>query len=99
MGKKLCQAQAAVVTVTYPREILNMLRWTKGEDLSEAKICYLHRGAPGDERCIEGREIIELERSFFVTGEAKIPYHRIRRIEYRGRLLFDEKRIREKEIG
>ena len=85
--------------MTYPREILNMLRWTEGEDIREARICYLHRGAPRDERCIEGREIVELERSFFVTEEAKIPYHRIRRIEYRGRVLFDENNIGEKEKG
>jgi uncharacterized protein (UPF0248 family) len=85
--------------VTYPREILNRLKWTEGDDIRDARICYLHRGAPGDERCIGGSEIVELERSFFVTGEAKIPYHRIRRIEYRGRVLFDENKVTEKEIG
>jgi len=91
--------QGGYRTVTHPREILNMLKWTDGEDLKEARICYLHRGAPGDERCIEGQEIVELERSFFVTEEATIPYHRIRRIEYRGRVLFDDSKATEKEEG
>jgi hypothetical protein len=83
----------------YPHAILNRLRWMEGEDIGEARIIYLHRGAPGDERSIEGNEIMELERSFFVTAEAKIPYHRIRRIEYRGRVLFDSGRQEEREEG
>ncbi|HXZ24202.1 MAG TPA: RNA repair domain-containing protein [Methanomassiliicoccales archaeon] len=83
----------------YPHTVLNRLKWTEGEDLAEAKITYLHRGAPGDERRIEGSEIIELERSFFVTDDAKIPYHRIRRIEYRGRVLFNSEAKEETEEG
>ncbi len=83
----------------YPRAILNRLKWTEGEDISEAKITYLHRGAPGDRMSIKGSEIVELERSFFVTADAKIPYHRIRRIEYRGRVLFDSENEGESEEG
>jgi len=83
----------------YPRAILNRLKWTDGEDLTDAKITYLHRGAPGNARRIEGDEIIELERSFFVTDDAKIPYHRIRRIEYRGRVLFSSEAEEENEEG
>ncbi len=83
----------------YPRAILNRLKWTEGEDISEAKITYLHRGAAGDRLSIDGSDIVELERSFFVTEEAKIPYHRIRRIEYRGQVLFDGERREESEEG
>lgn len=85
--------------MTYPREILNRLKWTEGEDLAEAIITYLHRGAPGDAMTVLGKDIVELERSFFITKEAKIPFHRIRRIEYRGQTLFqvDEKKEREEE--
>jgi hypothetical protein len=85
--------------VTYPREILNRLKWTEGEDLAEAIVTYLHRGAPGDVMAMLGKDIVELERSFFVTKEAKIPFHRIRRIEYRGQTLFqvDEKKERGEE--
>jgi len=74
--------------VVFPREILNGLRWRPGESLEDALITYVHRGAPGDERTISGAGIVELERSFFVTGEAKIPYHRIKRIAYRGKVVF-----------
>jgi uncharacterized protein (UPF0248 family) len=75
--------------VTYPRQILNTLRWKPGEDLAGAWITYVHRGAPGDEMTVSGSDIVELERSFFVTKEAKIPYHRIKLIRYRGNAIFD----------
>jgi uncharacterized protein len=75
--------------VTYPREVLNQLRWKPGENLSDASITYVHRGAPGDEMTISGDEIVELERSFFVTKDAKIPYHRIKMVRYRGKIIFD----------
>ena len=75
--------------VTYPREVLNELRWKLGEDLADAQITYMHRGAPGDEITISGSDIVELEHSFFVTKEAKIPFHRIKLILYRGQVIFD----------
>ncbi len=75
--------------MTYPREVLNELRWKPGENLAEAEITYVHRGAPGDERTISGGDIVELEHSFFVTEDAKIPYHRIKLIRYRSKIVFD----------
>jgi uncharacterized protein len=51
-------------------------------------VTYLHRGAPGDSMIIRGEDIVELERSFFVTADSKIPYHRIRAIEHRGKLVY-----------
>jgi len=75
--------------MAFPREILNKLKWEEDSDLSEAEITYVHRGAPGDRITIGGDEIVELERSFFVTQEAKIPYHRITEIRYRGHVLYE----------
>lgn len=78
--------------MVYPREILNRLKWTSGESLDEAIIWYVHRGAPGDQISINGSDITFLDRGFFETGDAVIPYHRILRIEYRGRTIFDKRR-------
>jgi uncharacterized protein (UPF0248 family) len=78
--------------MVYPRELLNKLKWTAGESLDDAVIWYLHRGAPGDMIAARGSEIQSLERGFFETGEAVIPYHRILRIEYRGEVIFDKKK-------
>jgi len=74
--------------MVYPREVLNRLKWTEGESLAEARIWYVHRGAPDDLMEISGSVIRSLERGFFETDEAMIPYHRIVRIEYRGETLF-----------
>jgi uncharacterized protein (UPF0248 family) len=74
--------------MAYPREVLNRLRWTDGESLDEAVVFYVHRGAPGDVASVRGSEIVGLDRGFFRTAEASIPYHRILRIEYRGEAIF-----------
>lgn len=75
-----------------PREVLNKLRWQPGGELGLARIVIAHRGAPGDRRVIDGKQITGLGRGFMsVTspeGEVEIPYHRILRIEVRGRVLW-----------
>ena len=78
--------------MVYPREILNRLKWTMGDSLDEATVWYLHRGAPGDRLVITGDRILSLDRGFFETDEAVIPYHRILRIEYRGLVVFDKQK-------
>ncbi len=60
-------------------------------ELSEALVTFVHRGAPGDIRTIDGRTIMKLDRSFMETADATIPYHRITRIEYRGQVLYDSR--------
>ncbi|OGS41713.1 MAG: hypothetical protein A3K67_00375 [Euryarchaeota archaeon RBG_16_62_10] len=78
--------------MVYPRDVLNRLRWTEGESLDEAVVWYVHRGAPGDLARIRGSEIKELGRGFFEITDASIPYHRVRRIEYRGKVIFERGR-------
>ena len=74
--------------MVYPREVLNRLKWTKGESLAGATIWYVHRGVPGDLMEISGSAIKSLDKGFFETEDAVIPYHRIVRIDCRGRNLF-----------
>jgi len=76
--------------MVYPREVLNKLRWTEGESLSDAVIWYVHRGVPGDVKKITGQSITSLGKGFFDTDEATIPYHRILRIDYGARTLFEK---------
>jgi uncharacterized protein (UPF0248 family) len=73
----------------FPRDVLNRLRWTEG--LEGVTITYLHRGAPGDRLSVRGEDVVELERSFFVTADSKIPYHRIRTIEKRREVLYRDR--------
>lgn len=73
-----------------PRDVINQLKWTEGERVEEAEIFYVHRGAPGDSRSVMGADIVRLDKFCFelATG-ACIPYHRVYKIVYRGRVMFE----------
>ncbi|MEF8832266.1 MAG: RNA repair domain-containing protein [Candidatus Thermoplasmatota archaeon] len=75
-----------------PRDVLNELKWRDEKSLEEAKIYYVHRGAPGDYRVMSGSEIEDLDRSFIKTDEAQIPYHRVFKIEYEEKVIFERER-------
>lgn len=76
---------------TTAREVLNGLRWRKGESLHEAELHVLDRRAPGRFRVVPGREVTALGHRTFDTARATIPYYKIARIEYRGRVIFERK--------
>ena len=75
----------------YPRLILNEAKWRF--DLSKCRVYYIHRGAPGNVRAVDGSAIKSIERGFLVLEgqphEVYIPYHRIIRIDYNGRVVFE----------
>lgn len=78
-----------------PREVLNELKW-RDRALARARVTYRHRGAPHDERTIEGNDIAELGRSFFELRSTRpfsssIPYHRVLRIEVDGALVWERR--------
>jgi len=73
--------------MTYPRQVLNGIRWGAG-GLQGVVVIYVHRGGPGDRASVKGEDITELGRSFFTVGEGNIPYHRIVRIEKEGEVVF-----------
>jgi uncharacterized protein (UPF0248 family) len=75
-----------------PREILNELKWREDRNLSNAEIWYVHRGAPNDTKIISGDEILDLENSFMVLEDASIPYHRIFKIKYEDRVIFEREK-------
>ncbi len=76
-----------------PRDILNEIKWRF--DLRRCRVHYIHRGAPGDIRIVEGSAIKTIERSFLVLGgtvqDVYIPYHRIVRIDYDGTPVYLKK--------
>ena len=75
--------------MTNPKDILNELKWHENYDLDNAEIWYIHRGASNDTMIISGNEIIKLEKSFMKTTTAMIPYHRIFKIIYNGKTIFE----------
>lgn len=75
------------------RDTLNKLKWCKGFDLKRAEIWYRHRGAPGGVKVVYGRDIVSIGKTFMETKTSIIPYHRVLRITYRGKVLFDRGRL------
>ncbi|MFQ6127744.1 MAG: DUF504 domain-containing protein [Thermoplasmata archaeon] len=72
-----------------PREVLNELKWREDKDLAKARIWYEHRGGKREYVIISGEEITELEKGYFTTVQAKIPFYKIFRIEYEGEIVFE----------
>lgn len=64
-------------------------------DIAHASVTYTDRGAPGDRTTVDGSSILALDREYFeVTspvpgGRTPIPYHRIKEIRYRDRVIWD----------
>lgn len=76
-----------------PKDILNELKWHKQKDLTKAEIWYVHRGAVDDTMIVTGSDIRDLEHSFMVVSKSgissHIPFHRIFKIVYDGRVIFE----------
>ena len=71
------------------REILNELRWREPNRLADANVFYRDRTSPEGGRSIRGEQIVELERRYFTTPTARLPYYKIEKIEFAGETLFE----------
>jgi uncharacterized protein (UPF0248 family) len=69
------------------RDILNEIKWTK--NLEKVKIWYIYRGALNNTKTISGNDIIGIGRSFLETTTINIPYHRIIKILYDDKIIFN----------
>jgi len=77
------------ITSRNPRDILNEIKW-KGLDASRCEVFYIHRGAPNDTKVVRGDEIENITSSFFILSEGTmIPYHRIFRITYGKKVVYE----------
>lgn len=69
---------------------LNKLKWKGG--LEKCKIIIRHRGAPQDEKTIQGRDIVQVKKSHIICRvddkETFIPLHRILRVTLEGKVLW-----------
>ncbi len=76
-------------TVATAREVLNALRWRGDRDLRTAVIEYADRTRPEGFRVIAGGEIVDLERRYFTTATARLPYYKVLRIAYGAEVVFE----------
>jgi len=75
------------------REILLRCYHDPAFAFADVQVCYIDRGAPGNESCVGGSRILALDSQYMEVGEehepSPIPYHRITRITYRGEMLWE----------
>jgi len=71
------------------REVLNELRWRGANRLPDATLWYADRARAEGFRIILGTEIVELERRYFRTTTARLPYYKIARIVCGGKTVFE----------
>ncbi len=74
-----------------PRDVLNRIKWTGSEELEDAVIYYIHRGAPDGIRRVKGEDIVKIGRNYMELENASIPYHRIIKISHRGEILYERR--------
>jgi len=75
----------------FPRDILNEIKW-RYDSLNEVEIFYINRGSPDNMTSKLGKDIISMDgfsiEFFGIPQNTYIPYHRIRKIIYRGDIVF-----------
>jgi hypothetical protein len=77
------------------RALLLRLRHDPQFEFDRASVEYIDRGAPGDRSTVQGDCILSLEQGGMeIESEKKtkfIPFHRIRRISYDGKNLWEKR--------
>ena len=76
-----------------PRLILNEIKWSDKFDLEKIIIYFLNRGSPNNTKIIYGKNIKLITKSFIETNRIIIPYHRILKIQYDNKIIFDRNRL------
>ena len=60
------------------KNVLDMILWHPEMEIEKCKITYVHRGAPGNLKTIEGSCISKLERGYLIIKDGtQNPCHRI----------------------
>jgi uncharacterized protein (UPF0248 family) len=76
------------------RSHLLRLRHDPAFDFSLAEVEYVDRGAPGNLSRTSGDKILQLEQGWMEIGAEGgtkfIPFHRVRRITYRGSMVWEK---------
>jgi uncharacterized protein (UPF0248 family) len=78
-----------MISMNKIRDILNEIKWDNIHDFTKIQIWYIHRGAPNDIRIISGSDIISIRKTILETTDSMIPHHRIFKITYGKKTLFD----------
>jgi len=74
-------------------ELMLKFRVDPRYSFSQVQVWYVDRGTPGDHSVVDGRHIMALDAYYMEIGTAlepkRIPYHRIRKILYAGKVVWE----------
>ncbi len=71
------------------RKTLNKYKWSPNINFSLIEVHYVDRLSPRGYSIIHGDDIVELGTMFIFTKNGMIPYHRVIRILYDGKVVFE----------
>ncbi len=72
------------------RKILNEYKWHPDRDFSLIEVHYIDRLNPKGYAILKGEDIVDMGSKFIFTKNGMIPYHRVIRILYKGRIIYEK---------
>lgn len=80
------------------KNIMNMILWHPEMEKNRSKISYIHRGARGNIKTINGSLIDRTDNGFLILkDETQIPFHRIIKIEYDKKIIWKKMSLSKEE--
>lgn len=75
------------------RDVLNRIKWDKklSSKVGDFLICYVEK--EGDRLAEVSFNDLSIDGDFIIVDGDKIPMHRIREIKYKGRVVWNKRRI------
>jgi len=71
------------------KNTLNMIFWHPDRNINNCRVTFLNRGSLGNLKTISGNKIDRIQHGFMILYDgAQIPYHRIVKIEYNGKIIW-----------
>ncbi len=70
------------------KKTLNEYRWREDRDFSKIEVFYIDRLNPKGYAILRGDDIVDLGDKFIFTKSGMIPYHRVIRILYDGKVVW-----------
>ncbi len=72
------------------RKILNEYKWREDRDFSLIEVHYIDRLNPRGYAVLRGEDIVDMGSKFIFTRNGMIPYHRVIRILYDGKVIYEK---------
>jgi uncharacterized protein (UPF0248 family) len=85
-------------------QLMQQFKYDPRYDMSNVKVFFVDRGSPDDVSSVEGTNISMSDNHFFFNinngiDVKSVPYHRIYRIEYGGKCMFERSLISASDLN